>query len=521
MAPVEADAPTCEDPRPSRTPAGGCTGWLLLAGLTLLAVSVGLASLAAGLVSPSADVYVTNVNAEGSPNRVDNRTVTAVLLPTEDSSGGEVDLLLRVEAEAYNGTGPTTTLERNRTLEVPPPEERGRYPVLAEPSFRWTPSAGMYRVTLQVFERTPTGERVFWAEDSVLHRVGTGPNLTHGWGHVEDRGPLVDLLGDGRPDVRIPNTTAENSTGDERAWSVRAAAEPWERSSAYGWELRLTVRPPEPQAATTMELSEQGLRTILQADDDEQLSFTADEAFSRQSDREGWIVYNVSPSHPDRRGYHTLHVESETPRPLPQTWFDGYHNRFNLTAWDVTGDHQRDLSFWETSADSPSQALNQSLEDRRGEPVQIVGTLAVKQEDRGYRITLDIQRADRGPEGVWFEVNETALVEALALERPNASAHAYNLSLPPEAQLVDRTPDSTWLWIGHFSTQRVEILVGDPPEAAGEDTPGGTEGSGGDDQDTKPGGQQTDDERLVPGSPLAVFVPSGLAALLGRRARLL
>lgn len=282
-----------------------------------------------------------------------------------------------------------------------------------------------------------------------------------------------------------------------------------------------------------MQLSEDSLRTILQAEEHQTLSFDGDGAFSREASQDGWIVYEVNTTDPDYRGYHTLRVTSETQRPVPQTWFDGYNNRFNLTSWDLTGDRRGDLSFWQTRADSPAQALDESLAERRSEPVRIVGDVTVVGGNETYRIQMDLRRADGGHQGVWLELNETALGQTLALGDQAPRSLAYNLSLEPENQLVERRDDSTWLWIGHFSTQRVEILVNEPGQTD-EETTGGpnndTADPSGDGRSVDDRGSNTDqqlgdnqtseDPRGAPAGPFTGILASALAAVLARGEKL-
>lgn len=479
-------------------------------GVGVAFVLVALPSVMGSLVPPDAEVYVTNLNAEGAPNKVQPRDVTAVLLPVRDHPGGEVELLTRLTIKNHNGTGEPVVMENAFDLSIPAPEDRDRYPVLAEPRFEWDPPAGMYRLTMQVFERGDTG-LVFWSEGTTLHRVGTGPNLREGWGHVSGEAPSLDLLGDEKTDVRMLN-----ATGEENAWTARVTAQPWDNNHLHGWEVRLVTHPPEAGEDMSLQLSEDALRAVLQAGDDDQLRFSWDDEYTRGNAPEGWIGFDVSSP---RGGYHSLRVFTEIEGPAPLIWFDGYRNRVNLTGWDVTGNGEEELRFWESTTETVDEASKAEAADRREEPVQMLATLKIDDGGEGYALILDLERADRRGGPVWLEMNESAVLETVPLETESDVSVSYNLSLPPGEGLVQKHEGSVWVWFGHFSMQRLEISVlEDATQGTNDEASSGAEGATERNEDGVRGrGPGDGGERLVSVPPVLSIVAGVVGGLMARR----
>lgn len=146
----------------------------------------------------------------------------------------------------------------------------------------------------------------------------------------------------------------------------------------------------------------------------------------------------------------------------------------NVSDWDVDEQGARDVFFFDSDATNRSDAENTSPDERRAEPVQLGVQLFTNATDGGREVEFVITRVSDPPQrGAWIEFRDaTALLRRLLVLDDTEQTPSPNVTLHMGADegFVEVQQPSTWVWIGHFSTQRLTFWVpaedADPPASS-------------------------------------------------------
>ncbi len=426
----------------------------------LLAVIIlgAFAMPAAQGVAPGALLYIAVVEDR-------NLNAFVRVAPTAEAPQGDVTVMVRLVVEPYNGTGPQSVLEHVVTVAVPAPSQERRHNT-TNVHFELPNVTGMYRLRGSIHgDAAGTGRA--WDEYSKLLAFGTPPaDLAYGWGRIQaNQASTLDLVQSGSPTITVRDAEAAPST-----WDLEATATPWESKTARGWTFTLRAwNPAAENESAHFDLNASTIRNIIQAQPGQELR--------TQQGEEGTITlgsetirvdFEPRPFPPDTWWTRSVYASVSTVFAKPVTdivtrgWYNGYETRVNLTNWDLDGDGTNDMLFWENTANSDAEARAQADSERRSAPAKLGVHAVVNESLQGRTVDFELFRVDRTHHGAWMELRAPDAVIREALSSPYMDSNAslqYELSLAPPEGFVEERENVTWAWFGHFSTQRMRILV--------------------------------------------------------------
>lgn len=350
-----------------------------------------------------------------------------------------------------------------------------------DPPPRWTHEfdlaspPGLYELTAtlwpQGYNPTP-GDLTWWGYGGGYLHVGPVPHHGHEniiTGRCATRS--LDLTGDGVADFTMdPAVGPANVT----QWGVRSSSwrgMPGDHVEAW---LSLFFTPPTRMATAQGSIDGDAVRAVLGVADLDHVSIQAGPAVETEL-VDGTFVVHLGP--PTAYGYTGQETDTEVrlvatfPNPVPEPmrdlgFYDGRRLVLNLTQGDFDADGEPDLLMWATNGTDAAEAKATVEADRRGSPTRLNVRILIEETANATVLRLELIRYDGGHEGAWIEMRQPDRLFAGLFDGAEAARLAYALDLPPEEGFVQREGDTVWVWVSHFSTRTLTIVV---PKVAGVD----------------------------------------------------
>ena len=441
-----------------------------------LAAVVGILLLA-GAPSPAAavsdDAFLALHAVSAYAGLIDEPTpgaLSAQVQATDDAPAGPLHGQVVFTVADLSGGRPPQSIHANFSADVPAPGP-GRGAFWQDVEAEWTPEPGLYNVTAELWA---DGADHAWDSAWTWQAAGHLPHLGAGWGHVAfPAAAAFDLDGDGVDDAWL----ADNATGApvERPLdaydSVRMGSLLASWSPVCGRGLELDLGGGDDAPATRVRVAQEIVAKLAPGDSPLRMDTQA---------------FGGAPPPPVGGAYETTvgatfygsrsdgvsfqHACAPAPPRGPDTWGDGYRTIANVTHWDLDGDGAMDVRFWHSDATTPDQARNETVAERRQEEVVLVAQARVEKRQTVHRLTFDLHRPDDGHAGAWVEIQDADRLFRALLQPGPGTRLSYSLSLPSTESFVEQDGNTTWAWIGHFSTQTLAARY-DPVAVAHERPP--------------------------------------------------
>lgn len=407
--------------------------------------------------------------------------------------------------------------ERNLTislLEDPNSESPPRW--IEEFSIASPPGSYPYSVVLWPQDK-PRVDYNWWGYAGGSLHVGQGPDLSQETMIVTGRCAAsgLDLTGDGRDDLTIA-PGAESQEG----WGILATNWRGARDLVES-KFTLAFTPPSPFASTNAILDGDVVRAILNGADLGDIIIQAGQAVPTRMVNGNFHV-ELKPS--SSEGYTgqqsdrelVLRAFSAIPIPAPMLRLGHYDGRFlhlNLTQGDFDADGASDLFMWALNGTDVEAAAASPEQDRRIRPTRINIHVVVQETQNETILRFDLFRYDGSHDGAWIEMQRPDRLFTALVNGSRAAELAYSLDLPADEGFVQRIGDTMWVWVGHFSTRTLTIVV--PKSPPGIDVATSNTESMVPEDPAKPGESERVDVPVEPMLPLIAL----LVATFARRPR--
>ncbi|HUR25893.1 MAG TPA: hypothetical protein VM327_07775 [Candidatus Thermoplasmatota archaeon] len=438
------------------------------------------------------------------------------LVATQDAPEGRIAGRIQLEAWPANGTGDAAVLGIPFEVEVGTGASRSQ--TIHQVGGHLELGPGLYNVTATL---VPEGNGGPWDSTWRWYQAGYTSRLGTGWGRADfPSAASFDVDGDGADDVWLtangtdkpaprPLTVSEGTQKSPGGSGMYCGRHLWFDLSA------VQVSPTDVRVAAPLVdrlLTEGGtLRMDTQA---------------RGGDAPPPVdgFYEVTVGHQYAGTPSDYVLFSETcPDPAalaPHVWGHGFRTTANVTHWDLDEDGAMDVRFWHTDASSVEGARNETTEERRATELVLIAQAHVEQRTTRRTLTFELARPGGGHEGAWVEIQDAAGLFRELLGAPDNASVSYRLSLPANESFVEQDGNTTWAWIGHFSTQTLTVLLDDagaPDEGKGSEDQSTTEDASSSSSSSRP--VEIQDRRSpIAGQGMLAALAAVAAALVARQA---
>ena len=294
----------------------------------------------------------------------------------------------------------------------------------------------------------------------------------------------LDVTGDGEADFFIRNAT----TGAPQAWGVTVRISAIETPQDFQRHLIVILVPLQYNDSAVIDLASDLVAALVRTSD---LRAVWHDTNGATVERNGThVLIRAGPIPPGHRTIATAFsalfsrsVPKEPPADLAEWGFgDGSRIHVNVTYLDLDRDGEADMRVWDANLSKPEEARAQNETARRTVPVQMVVHVVLEAKADGREAVFEFRRQD-SERGVWVEFRKAGELFG-RLMNPNAPPGTtdpmYSVPQLPNESVVDQRNETTWVWLGHFSTQYVhvfvptaQIAVPSSPSVSPETTPGG------------------------------------------------
>jgi hypothetical protein len=411
-------------------------------------------------IVPGAPLYVYLIEPYHSSgyNNTGPREVRLHIQATREAPAGPLSGMARLTIQRFGQTEPVETFEEPFDATVPPKGSQERAWDVTQVNFAWDAEPGLYNLTAEL----ASDQGVVWSTTADQHQVGYSDDLASGWGRlVIPDGSEADLDGDGPEDLVLKDP----ATGGPVAWNMTITTHTVEINAEIRRELEVFFYAyPGGRGEAIATLPREAVARVITPG--ARMWAQANPPLELMGDEPEYTLHLPEIAPGGCCGYQFF-VTSAEALPKLDAWYDGYEMQVNLTYVDLDADGAQDIHFWNSTVDTVEGASALDEDDRRGVPVQIEVNLVVRDLDNGTEVEFDLQRADRGHDGAWIELEDADEVFHEVLERDGDGPRGepeIELQLPPEEGFVEKTDNASWAWIGHFSTQRMTVFVPNEPQ---------------------------------------------------------
>jgi hypothetical protein len=443
----------------------------------VLACSLLISAAAASsmMQASNAPVHIVWVRlpAEGAPEG--HRSAVVEFGVGDAAQTGTFSALLTATITRAGEPKPFFTHEEELTFTVSPENAHAGVPlssVLVPQEL--APGAYLFNATLLGHETD--AERVWSTYESGEFRIAESRSLESGVGVIQEyEASALDF--DGTPGDDLWITSTDNSS--EPTANITVRAHRWQTATHQGSGLTGSLSGTRPPGTHEVRVDRAAIMRVFQGLDPARLSATAMEGATWSWDPNGDFVVRFTVGAPPSSDGAVRSTSPGAPAE-PQSadvFFDLHHTRslapteplpegrviLNISSWSIDEEGYRDVFFYHSAPTNRSDAENLTSDERRETPIELKIALEVNHTESGRELEFRIERLTPPTEaGAWIEFqNATALFRRLLHTNatdPNATP-ALILHMAPDEGFVQENGTTTWVWIGHFSTQRLTVFL--------------------------------------------------------------